>query len=99
MCWRPWLELISDTVGCLTTTLTESATGATFPVLALYPSGELPERPEHVERFVLDVALDGVVRDGKFPLVVISHGTGGSYLLYRTLATHLARVGVRRRPP
>ena len=83
---------MSATVGCLTTTLTESATGATFPVLALYPSGS-PERPEHVERFVLDVALDGAVRDGKFPLVVISHGTGGSHLLYRTLATHLARSG------
>jgi predicted dienelactone hydrolase len=37
-----------------------------------------------------DIAL---VAAGSFPLVVVSHGTGGSHLLYRALAAHLARNG------
>ena len=39
------------------------------------------------------MALDAPACDGEFPLVVISHGTGGSHLLYRTLSLHLARSG------
>jgi len=33
------------------------------------------------------------VIDGKFPLVIISHGNGGSHLLYRTISTYLAKNG------
>ena len=83
---------MSFTAGCLTTTFVDRGAGASVPVLALYPSGR-PEKPERIERFVFDVALDAPVRDGEFPLVVISHGTGGSHLLYRTLALYLARSG------
>jgi len=31
--------------------------------------------------------------DGQFPLIIISHGNGGSHLLYRTISTHLAKNG------
>jgi predicted dienelactone hydrolase len=37
--------------------------------------------------------LGGDFADGRFPLVAISHGGGGSHLLYRNLAAHLARNG------
>jgi predicted dienelactone hydrolase len=63
-----------------------------FPMLVLYPS-TAGERPEPIERFVLPVAVEGAPAEGRFPLVVLSHGTGGSHLLYRTLAAHLARRG------
>jgi predicted dienelactone hydrolase len=38
-------------------------------------------------------ATDGAIATGTFPLVVISHGNGGSGTLYRTAARHLARNG------
>ncbi|MBV9878975.1 MAG: hypothetical protein JO180_00685 [Gemmatirosa sp.] len=66
--------------------------GTAFPTLVLYPSRDT-ERPERVGPYVLDVAMDGQVDDGAFPLVVVSHGSGGSHLAYRTLGAHLARRG------
>ncbi|MBB3068485.1 putative dienelactone hydrolase [Paenibacillus baekrokdamisoli] len=41
----------------------------------------------------MEVARDAAPLDGKFRLVLISHGTGGSPLVYRSLARHLARSG------
>lgn len=43
--------------------------------------------------YVLTVAADGQVLPGRFPLVVISHGSGGTPLTHRNLALHLAREG------
>ena len=37
--------------------------------------------------------MNGPVAPGQWPLVVISHGSGGSNLSHRTLAVHLARNG------
>jgi predicted dienelactone hydrolase len=61
--------------------------------VVLYPA-DAPERPERVGLYVMDVALDAPPAEGAFPLVVVSHGTGGSGLVYRTLAAHLARRGL-----
>lgn len=41
----------------------------------------------------MDVSPDAEIIDSKFPLVIISHGNGGSHLLYRTISTHLAKNG------
>jgi predicted dienelactone hydrolase len=43
--------------------------------------------------YTISAAMDAPAATGVFPLVVISHGTGGSHLLYRTVAGHLARHG------
>ncbi len=40
--------------------------------------------------YTLTAAFDGKVATGKFPLVVISHGTGSSPLVWRDLARHLS---------
>ncbi|HET6229572.1 MAG TPA: alpha/beta fold hydrolase [Longimicrobiaceae bacterium] len=58
----------------------------------MYPSATA-ERAERIGPYVVDVAMDGPVAAGSFPLVIVSHGTGGSHLAYRTLAMHLARRG------
>lgn len=78
--------------GCCTIELVEEATGVNFPMLVLYPSFE-PERVERIGPYKLNVAVNGALRDGQFPLVLISHGGGGSHLVYRTLARYLARNG------
>jgi predicted dienelactone hydrolase len=78
--------------GCRAFELSDDQTGVTFPLLVMYPSNP-PERLEKLGPYTLSVAMDGPVVAGVYPLVVISHGTGGSHLVYRTLAAHLARNG------
>lgn len=47
--------------------------------------------PTDGNQFPVQVMLP--LREGQYPLVVISHGTGGSYVGYRSLAGFLARNG------
>lgn len=83
---------MARTVGLRTVDVSDDEGGTTFPMLVMYPSSA-PERPVRIGPFVLDVAMDGVVEAGTFPLIVASHGTGGSHLAYRALAAHLVREG------
>jgi predicted dienelactone hydrolase len=43
--------------------------------------------------YELTVAMDGPPSGGPWPVVVISHGSGGSPLTHRELGLHLARAG------
>jgi predicted dienelactone hydrolase len=43
--------------------------------------------------YELDVCVEGPLAPGRFPLVLVSHGSGGSPLLYRSISLHLARQG------
>lgn len=65
---------------------------ARMPVMVFYPTTE-PERPERLGPFELEIARDAVPAGGALPLALISHGSGGAPLLYRTLAQGLARRG------
>jgi predicted dienelactone hydrolase len=66
--------------------------GISFPALVLYPT-ETPSIPTEIGPYPFDVSPHAPPAQGSFPLVVISHGNGGSHLLYRTIAMHLARHG------
>jgi predicted dienelactone hydrolase len=57
-----------------------------------YPS-TYPSQPTDFGPYELDVAVDAPPAPGRFPLVLLSHGSGGSPLLYRTLSLLLARHG------
>src|SRR4051794_37413496 len=83
---------MTRSAGCQVVELQANGKNYTFPVLVLYPTGA-PERPEAFGPYPFEVALDAPVDPGVHPLVVVSHGTGGSHLLYRSLATCLAREG------
>jgi predicted dienelactone hydrolase len=83
---------MSGTAGCRTDELFDDEMGMTFPMVVMYPSSA-PEGPERLGPYAVSVAMNGPIEAGTFPLVVISHGTGGSHLAYRTLAAHLARHG------
>lgn len=78
--------------GCRAVELFDEEMGMAFPMLVLYPSTS-PEKEEPLGPYTLRVAMDGQWAQGAFPLVVISHGSGGSHLVYRELAAHLARHG------
>jgi len=63
-----------------------------FPVLVQYPTNE-ESRPIAFGPYVMNVSPDAEIIEEQFPLVIISHGNGGSNLLYRTISTHLANNG------
>jgi predicted dienelactone hydrolase len=63
-----------------------------FPVLVQYPTYETP-RPIAFGPYIMNVSPDAEIIEGQFPLILISHGNGGSHLLYRTISTHLAKNG------
>ena len=83
---------MNASAGCRSHKLLDEVTGVTFPLLVLYPSNS-PERPEKLGPYVMNLAMNAPIVDGAFPLVLISHGGGGSHLVYRTLAAYLARNG------
>ena len=66
--------------------------GAAFTALLHYPC-EQAATATSFGPYELDVSVDAPVARGRFPLVVISHGSGGSPLLYRSLSLLLARSG------
>jgi predicted dienelactone hydrolase len=52
-----------------------------------------PSRPTTFGPYELDVSVGAPLAPGRFPLVLISHGSGGSPLLYRSVSLLLARRG------
>lgn len=63
-----------------------------FPVLVQYPTHQ-PSSLTKFGLYTMDVCLDAKIIEGQFPLIIISHGNGGSPLLYRTISTYLAKNG------
>ncbi len=77
-------------------TVHDALTDASFPALVQYPS-ELVSSGTTIGPYHFDATLDAPmapVQAGRFPVCVISHGGGGSHLLYRSIATDLAKRGV-----
>lgn len=74
-------------VGHCTVELADEELGLIFPMTVLYPT-TTPGKAEAVGPYQLNVARDAHVAGGLFPLVLISHGKGGSPWVYRTLAHH-----------
>jgi predicted dienelactone hydrolase len=63
-----------------------------FQTWLLYPSLENSQNIK-VGPYSINASQDSDISKGKFPLVVISHGGGGSHLLYRIVALYLAENG------
>jgi predicted dienelactone hydrolase len=64
----------------------------TIPVAVLYPT-EAAERVESFGPYTLEVAEEAPVSGEGLPVVLISHGRGGTPWVYRDLAKHLATAG------
>jgi predicted dienelactone hydrolase len=79
-------------VGCRRLATEDSVQKVPLPFVVFYPT----LAPEAVERFgpyEISVAADAPPEGERIPLVAISHGTGGSGLVYRDLSAYLARAG------
>ncbi|MEN9866865.1 MAG: hypothetical protein RL748_2455, partial [Pseudomonadota bacterium] len=72
--------------------IADSTHQRTFPALLLYPSQQA-SRTTMIGPYAFDSSPDAPIAPGRFPLILISHGSGGSHLLYRSIAIHLARQG------
>jgi predicted dienelactone hydrolase len=70
----------------------DAVQGADIPVATLYPAGG-PERTQRFGPYAIEAAEDAVPVDGRYPLVVLSHGASGSPWTLRDLAMHLVRQG------
>jgi predicted dienelactone hydrolase len=79
-------------VGLQTAQVPDPEGGSAIPILLLYPC-EAPECDLQFGPYAIAAARDAQVAAGRFPLVLISHGTGSSQFVFRTLARHLARHG------
>jgi predicted dienelactone hydrolase len=63
-----------------------------LPVTLVYPTAAAAQ-PVAMGPFTIDVATNAPVRPGRHPLVVISHGNGGSAIADFALASALAKAG------
>jgi len=63
-----------------------------FQTWLLYPSIDKSQDIK-ICPYRIHASPDGKFAKGKFPMVIISHGGGGSHLLYRIVAQHLAKNG------
>lgn len=82
----------SSNVGYRRVEIQDAVTDERFPVAIWYPTSAQPSVLEFGP-YVMRVARDSTPADGKFGLVVISHGSGGSALDHRDLAMVLASGG------
>jgi predicted dienelactone hydrolase len=79
-------------VGSLNLTVTDPEKNLTFPSLVFYPS-DTPSTSVAFGPYPMDVALNAPVKGQHRPLVIMSHGSGSTPLVYRTLALYLAKHG------
>jgi predicted dienelactone hydrolase len=77
--------------GVLRTSVSDTAP---FEALIWYPTSA-EEATLHAGPFVVDAARAAAVADGeRFPVVLLSHGSGGTPMGHRELAAALARAGL-----
>lgn len=78
--------------GCRLLEINDAIQRTDLPLAFLYPA-EQPERTERFGPYTLDLALQAPPVGDQLPLVVLSHGNGGTPWAYRDLAKHLAQSG------
>ncbi len=69
-----------------------SKTDEKFPLALVYPTNK-PSNKVKFGAFEMDLAIGANIAKGKFPLVIISHGSGGSNLVHRSIAFELVKNG------
>ncbi len=79
-------------VGCRTVSVPDPVQGAVIPMRLLYPT-RMPQSAQRFGPYEMELALNAPPTIGRFPLLVISHGGGGTSLTHRDLACDLVRAG------
>ncbi len=79
-------------VGCQHIRVWDHQANIGFPVFVMYPAADSYGTYE-LGPFTITAGLNAPKATGKFPIVIISHGSGGNRLGYLTLAQALAEAG------
>ncbi len=79
-------------VGCQHIRVWDHQANIGFPVFVMYPAADAHGTYE-LGPFTVTAGLNALVAAGLFPVVIISHGSGGNRLGYLTLAQALAEAG------
>lgn len=79
-------------IGNRSLTILDEEKNITFPLFLMYPS-DIPSKKVSLGPFSINSTPEAPIASGQFPLVVISHGTGGTHLGYLTIAQFLAEHG------
>ena len=79
-------------IGCQHIRIWDHQANIGFPVFVMYPAVEAHGAYD-LTPFSVTAGLNAPVAAGQFPVVIISHGSGGNRLGYLTLAEALAEAG------
>ena len=83
---------MSYQVGSITLQVPDPVLNLAYPLYVFYPTQAVAE-PTNFGPYRLDVAMKAPIIPGNNRLILISHGSGGSPLVYRSLAMHLVQQG------
>lgn len=78
--------------GCRQTDIVDPDGDISFPVMTLYPTAE-PATKVAFGPYEMDLAMNAAIVPRACPVVVISHGSGGSHLAYRSYGQYLVEQG------
>lgn len=78
--------------GCKSLQVPDPTLDIAFPLYLFYPT-KAATTPTNLGPYHLDVAMQAPLVSGNHRLILISHGSGGSPLVYRLLAIFLAQQG------
>ncbi|KZL22065.1 Alpha/beta hydrolase family protein [Pseudovibrio axinellae] len=84
--------MMQKRTGAIELTVHGRLSGDTFPIFIFYPSLGAEESVQKGP-YSMQLAWNAPIAEGIFPIVVISHGSGGTPLGYRDLARTLASNG------
>lgn len=79
-------------VGYKKMSIFSSKTNEKFSMALVYPT-KVSSKKVKFGAFEMNLSIGSKIADGKFPLVIISHGSGGSNLNYRDIAFTLVKNG------
>jgi predicted dienelactone hydrolase len=86
--------LYAQGVGLRMIEVEEPITGTTVPAAVMYPSSDArPDAETQLGPYSLEAQMGATIATGEFPLILLSHGSGGSMFGHHDLAATLARHG------
>lgn len=79
-------------VGSKQLVINDESKQISFTVWIQYPTLEQPSATAFGP-YMLEVKPDATIQEGRYPLILVSHGNGGSPFAYRSITTYLAQHG------
>ena len=86
------MDTDSFSVGYKKMGIESKATSEHFSIALVYPT-HTASKKVRFGPFEMNLSIGGKIATGKFPLVMISHGSGGTNLGYRSIAFELVKKG------